>query len=218
MSEFATDYLLSFMDAVGIEKASLVGLSVGGFLVARFAVDYPERVAKLGLINSAGFGRQLPWGFRLSSLPFFGHIFTQPPRWAHDRFFALSEVTRPDAEHNDAYLEYAYSVMENEGHSLAVRRNMPVFAGMRGQRNVISDDELRVIKQASLVIWGRQDRFFPLSHAYRAFSLIPGSRLEILEDCGHIALLDQPDRISDLLLEFLSGSSGSEFAAHSEAC
>jgi pimeloyl-ACP methyl ester carboxylesterase len=218
MSEFASHYLRSFMDAVGIEKASLVGLSVGGLLATRFTLDHPDRVVKLGLINSAGLGRQLPWGFRLSSLTLFGHIFTQPPRWAHDRFFALSEVTHPNAQHNDAYLDYAYSVTENEGHSLAVRRNMPVFADMRGQRNVISDDELRAIKQETLVIWSRQDRFFPLSHAYRAISLMPNSRLEILEDCGHIALLDQPDRISGILSEFLSGSSGSEFAAHDEAC
>jgi pimeloyl-ACP methyl ester carboxylesterase len=181
MPEFATDYLRSFMDAIGIDKASLVGLSVGGFLVARFAIDYPGRVAKLGLINSTGFRRQLPWGFRLSSLPSFGHIFTQPPRWAHDRFFALSEVTHPASPHNDASLDDAYSVMENDGHSLAVRRNMRVFVGIRGQRNVISDDELRAIQQAALVIWGRQDRFFPLSYGRRAVSLMPNSRLEILE-------------------------------------
>jgi pimeloyl-ACP methyl ester carboxylesterase len=217
MSEFTTDYLGSFMDVLGIDKASLVGLSVGGYLAARFTVDFPERVARLALINSAGLGRQLPWGFRLSSLPLFGHIFTQPPRWAHDRFFALSEVTHPDARDNDAYLDYAYSVMENEGHSLAVRRNMPVFADMRGQRNVIADDELRSIRQESLVLWGRQDRFFPLSHALRAVSLIPNGRLEILEDCGHIALLDQPGRVSELLSEFLLGSSGSELVTNANS-
>ena len=218
VSEFVTDYLGSLMDALGIDKASLVGLSVGGLLVARFAVTYPARVTRLSLINSAGFGRQLPWGFRLSSLPVFGHILTQPYRWAHDLFFSASEVVHPDARDNDAYLDYAFSVMENEGHSLAVRRNMPTFADMRGQRNVMDDDELRAIRQAALVIWGRQDRFFPLSHAYRAASLLPNSRLVVLEDCGHIALLDQPERVTELLMEFLGGESGAEATTHSEAC
>ena len=115
----------------------------------------------------------------------------------------MKEVVHPDREHNDAYLEYAYSVNASEGHSYAVQLNTPVFAGLRGQRHVISNDELESIQAKTLVIWGKQDRFFPVSHAERAVSRIPDSQLELIDDCGHISLLDQPERVSELMTEFL---------------
>lgn len=202
--EVTTGFVESFMDALDIDQASVAGLSMGGFAAARFAAENPDRVDKLMLIDSAGFGRDLPWGFRLSSLPVLKYLLTRPQRWAHERFFATTEVAHPDREHNDAYLQYAFRVTQTEGHSNAVRLNMPVFAGIRGQRNLLHDDELASIKAPTLVLWGEQDRFFPLRHAHRAVSLIPGSRLEVLPDCGHVSLLDQPERVSELLAGFLS--------------
>ncbi|MDA1298221.1 MAG: alpha/beta fold hydrolase [Chloroflexi bacterium] len=205
-----TGFIGSFMDAMQIDRASIAGLSMGGYAAGRFAAEHPDRVDRLALIDSAGFGRDLPWGFRLSSLPLLKYVFTRPQRWAHERFFASSEVVNPDGEHNDAYLEYAYSVMENDGHALAIRSNIPVFAGFRGQRNLLGARDLASINAETLVIWGRQDRFFPLSHANRAVSLIPNSRLEVLEDCGHVSLLDQPQQVNRLLEQFMTNGSAAK--------
>ena len=201
--DITSGYLLSFMDALGIEKASLAGLSMGGFAAASLAVEAPHRTDRLVLINSAGFGRDLPWGFRLTSLPGLGHLLSRPNRWAHQRFFVTNEVFNADGPDNQAYLEYAYLVTTNTGHAEAVRRNMPAFAGLRGQRLQLLDDELLSIRARTLVIWGKDDRFFPLSHARRAEQLIPQARLEVLQDCGHIAMLDQPDAVSGLISGFL---------------
>lgn len=204
--EATTGFIKTFLDAVGIERTSIAGLSMGGFVAARFAAEYPERVEGLSLIDSAGFGRDLPWGFRLSSLPVLKYFLTRPHRWAHERFFAAAEVVYPEAEHNDAYLEYAFQVTRNDGHALAVRQNMPVFAGIRGQRNLLTEQELAQIRAKTLIIWGEQDHFFPLAHAHRAKSMIPGAELEIIKDCGHVSLLDQPGRINELLSGFFSES------------
>ena len=195
-----------FLDALEIDSTSIAGLSMGGFAAARFAAQNPDRIKRLALLDSAGFGRDLPWGFRLSAMPVLKHILTRPQRWVHERFFATIEVVRPREEHNDAYLEYAFNVTRNEGHSLAVRENMPVFANLRGQRNLLTDDELGSIRAETLVIWGEQDRFFPVEHARRAERLIPDVQLELLPDCGHICLLDQPQRVSQLLSEFMRGN------------
>jgi pimeloyl-ACP methyl ester carboxylesterase len=203
LPEITTGYLTALMDALDIETAAFAGLSMGGFGAALTASEHPERVSKLVLVDSAGFGRNLPWGFRLTSVPVLSWLLARPHRWAHERFFAATEVVKPDAQHNDAYLEYAFHVTANEGHSLAVRRNMPVFAGLRGQRRLLTDDELRSIKAKTLIIWGEDDRFFPVSHGERAAKMIAGSKLVTLPHCGHVAMLDQPDRINELLLEFL---------------
>ena len=203
--EITTGYLTSLLDALGLKSASLVGLSIGGFAVARTAADHPERVEKLTLIDSAGLGRNLPWGFRLTAMPLLGRFLSKPHRRIHQRFFATTAVVRPHAPDNDAYLEYAFRVTVNEGHAEAVRRNIPMFANLRGQRNLLSDAELSSIQAKTLVIWGENDRFFPVSHGERAASLIPQSELVTLPGCGHVAMLDQPDRVNDLLLEHLGG-------------
>ena len=210
-------YLAPFMDAMKLDRASFVGLSLGGFASARIAAEAPERVEKLVLIDSAGFGRDLPWGFRITSLPLIGHVLALPHRKLHARFFATNEVVYPDNEHNDTYLEYAYHVTKNDGHSESIRHNMQEFAGLRGQRNLMTDEELRAVKAETLVIWGREDRFFPLSHARRAVSLIGNSRLEVLDECGHVALLDQPERVTSLISGFLGQSSGAEAGAFAQS-
>ena len=200
--EVTTGFVESFLDALGIEKVHLAGLSMGGFAAARFAGENPERVERLALLDSAGFGRDLPWGFRLSSLPVLKYLLTRPQRWLHEKFFAAVEVVHADTEHNDAYLRYAFEVTRNDGHSIAVRQNMPVFAGIRGQRNLFSDEELATIRTETLVIWGEKDRFFPLPHARRAASLIPDSKLVVLPDSGHVIPLDQPEEVNRLLSDF----------------
>lgn len=202
--EVTTGFIEAFLDALEIDRVRIAGLSMGGFAAALFASENPERVERLALLDSAGFGRDLPWGFRLSSLPVLKHLLTRPQRWLHERFFAAAEVVAPEAEHNDAYMKYAFEVTRNDGHSMAVRHNMPVFAGIRGQRNLLSDEELAEIRAETLVIWGEQDRFFPLDHAHRAVSLIPNSKLEVLPNSGHIVLLDRPGDVNRLLSDFFA--------------
>jgi len=78
---------------------------------------------------------------------------------------------------------------------------------------VLDRDELRSIQAETLVLWGRQDRFFPLSHGERAASLIPHAKLVVLEDCGHVSVLDQPSQVSEQIEQFLAGGSGPEAGA-----
>ncbi len=211
--EATIGFIESFLDALQIDRVSLAGLSMGGFSSARFASGNRDRVDRLVLVGSAGFGRDLPWGFRLSSLPVLKHLLTRPQRWVHEKFFASTEVVNPNAEHNEAYLEYAFRVTEADGHTEALVHNMPVFAGLMGQRHLLGEEELSSIVAETLVIWGEQDKFFPLPHARRAISLIPNSRLEVLPDCGHVALLDQPERVTELLSGFFRDGSIPEAVA-----
>lgn len=210
VEDITTGYLLPFMDALGIESASLAGLSLGGFLASLTAAHYPERVEDLVLIDSAGLGYHLPWVFRLTSLPFLSQFLSKPHRRAHYRFFSDVEVLHPDSPHLEAFFEYAYQVTTNDGHSVALRKSVPSFANLRGQRQVLKGEELAGIRSRTLIIWGDSDRFFPVSHGERAARLIPGSRLEVLPQCGHVAVLDRPDEVSGLMADFLDSRSVAE--------
>lgn len=202
--DFASGFLASFLDAMGIDRVDIAGLSLGGFAALQLAIRSPQRVRRLAILDSAGLGPELPWAFRLAAMPVLGHILSRSNRWGHARFFATVEVANADRPDYQPFIEYAYEVTRNDGHSDAVRMNMPGFAGLRGQRWVVSDDELRSVDADTLVIWGDQDKFFPLSHAHRAGALIPSSRLEVLNEAGHVCIWDRPDEVSRLLGEFFS--------------
>ena len=205
MRQFTAGYLLSLMDCLGIERASFVGLSLGGYASLSVALAAPERVDKLCLINSAGLGAHLPWVFRLITLPVIGHLLSRPNKWAQDRFFETVEVVNGNGPDSEAFKRYAYDVTTSDRHGLAVRRNMPRFANLRGQLDIYSDSELASVRQPALIVWGERDAFFPVGHGHRAHSLITGSRLEVLPESGHVAIWDRPADVSRLLLEFLSG-------------
>ncbi|MEX0761447.1 MAG: alpha/beta fold hydrolase [Dehalococcoidia bacterium] len=204
IKQFTSEYLLAFMDSIGIEKACFAGLSLGGFASISLAVDAPERVQKLVLIDAAGLGRDLPWPFRLASWPVVGRLAVRPNKFLQDRFFAAAEVVNPEGPDADVFKQYAYEVTTAEGHPEALRRNLPSFANIGGQRYVFPDSDLRSLSVPTLIIWGEKDRFFPVSHAKRAARLIPDSRLQVLPDTGHVSIWDSPDRVNELLADFFS--------------
>lgn len=206
IKQFTSDYLVAFMDALYIEKASFAGLSLGGFASLSLTLDAPERVQKLVLIDAAGLGRELPWPFRLASWPILGRLVVRPNKFLQDRFFAASEVVNPGGPDADLFKQYAYEVTTAEGHPEALRRNLPSFADIGGQRYVFPDEDLRTISAPTLIIWGEKDRFFPVSHARRAAKLIPGSQLCVLPDTGHVSIWDSPDSVNELLADFLGDS------------
>ena len=92
--------------------------------------------------------------------------------------------------------------MRNRGHARGLRLSAPALASLGGQRRVITDQELASVRTPTLIIWGEKDRFFPVSHARRAWSGIPGSTLHILPAAGHVTPWDESDRVSELLKGF----------------
>ena len=71
-------FINDFMEVMNIEKASLIGNSLGGGLVLQFALDYPEKVEKLVLVDNAGMGRDVIIDFKICSLPLLGELLSRP--------------------------------------------------------------------------------------------------------------------------------------------
>lgn len=201
----AAAFMADFMDAVGIERASLAGNSLGGVVCAQTAVQFPERVRNLVLVGSAGFGRELSPYLRLWSVPALGDLVFR----TYQRLFpSLKRWTfrRPDSI-DDQWLSDAAVVLR----SPAVRKNTLKVARMgvnlRGQREEMLSElrrGLAVMEVPTLIIWGRQDAAIPLAHAYRARDLIPNSEVRVLERCGHLPQVERPEELNGLVLDFLS--------------
>ncbi len=85
-------FINDFMDTLGIEKASLIGNSLGGGLVLQFALEYPQKVEKLVLVDNAGMGRGVIPVCKLCSLPLIGELSIRPSLKRIARFMAKNCV------------------------------------------------------------------------------------------------------------------------------
>ena len=206
---YAASVMAEFMDALGIERATLVGNSMGGIICAQVAVQFPSRLDKLILVGSAGFGRELDPFLRLWCVPLVGSLvfsfyqrtFPLLKRWV---FYDSSSI-------DEVWLAGAGAMLRTPGvkeSSLEIAR---VGVDLRGQRQDLFGDlhrQLAHVTAPTLIIWGSQDPVVPMSHAYRAQQLIPNSQVRIMERCGHTPQVERPREFNRLVLDFLAASHG----------
>lgn len=185
------------LDALGIEKAHMIGNSMGGASSARFAMEYPDRIGKLVLMGAAGggvsYGQPLPQEgikilFELYQHPSMELLKKMINVFVYDPSFMTEEL-----------IQQRYNaMMERPEHLTNFVKSM---AGPGG----ISDLSLRLgeVKASTLVVWGRDDRFVPLDHAMKFVWGIPEARLHIFSKCGHWCQYEHPDEFNRLVFDFL---------------
>ncbi|HLE97685.1 MAG TPA: alpha/beta fold hydrolase [Candidatus Thermoplasmatota archaeon] len=191
--------LRAFLDATRVPRATLVGHSFGGGVALRFALDNPDRVHKLVLVDSMGLGRSIHYVYKALAFPVLGTQLSRPHRGRIERMWRM--IVQDPALITPEIIERNYELLSAPGAA-------DVFATARlgvdavGQRLVMRD-RLGEVKLPTLVVWGRDDRIFPVRHGKRAVKLLPKARLEILDDCGHVPPFERPDAFNATLLRFL---------------
>lgn len=198
-------FINDFMEAQNIEKASLIGNSLGGGLVLQFALDYPNKVEKLVLADNAGMGRDVINDFKLCSLPIIGELLTRPSLKGTARLW--KEIVYDPALITPELVALAYGFISQPGAKKALLTTLRTGIDLRGQRARLVNhllSRLNTITAPTLVVWGKEDPIIPAAHAQVAVDKIPGARLEIFERCGHMPQLEHPDRFNQLALEFLA--------------
>jgi pimeloyl-ACP methyl ester carboxylesterase len=166
------DVLRGFMDSAHIQQADLVGLSMGGWVAASFARLYPDRVRRLVLVDAAG----------LRFDPGTPEPFT--PRDASD-FSRLMRLGTPRAVRIPSFLAPGI-VREMQPLAPVVERHL------QNKRLGIGtlDGKLAAVTMPVLLVWGALDQLTPLDYGREFHRQIPQSQLVILENCGHMAVLD----------------------------
>ncbi len=189
---YYSSWLAGFFDAVGLDRAHVVGHSLGGAVALQFALEHPERVRRLVLVDAAALGRGVPVRVALAFL----RSALLPSREAGER---LGRLAVYDPRKLDPFFEEYGSRMR------AMPR--PGRAFWRGGRTiaVVPTEELQQLKPPTLIVWGREDLFLPVSHGERAAQAIPDARLHVIPEAGHVSFLDQPQAFCEALLGFLAG-------------
>jgi 4,5:9,10-diseco-3-hydroxy-5,9,17-trioxoandrosta-1(10),2-diene-4-oate hydrolase len=203
--EAGAQFVKSFMSAVKIETASLVGHSMGGAIALNMALKFPAMVAKLVLACSAGLGRETPLAFRLLTVPMLGEMLTRPSRKGSAQM--LKSLVQDQTVLTDELFELQYEMVAQPGAQQAflkcVRWGFNPFGPYEHYYSPILGG-LASINHPTLIVWGREDPYFPVAQAQVAAKGLPNARLHIFDHCGHLPMLEKTQQFNALLLDFLA--------------
>ena len=203
-------FLDGFISAIGLQKTSLAGLSLGGGIVLLYTLEYPGKVDKLVLVDSAGLGKEMTVPMRLGSIPFLSRWFkVSKPVLAS----LMKRLVHDPGVITDDLVDFYYEMLAQPHAMRTVARVLSSVANLAGAKKdvlVYIRDRLSRINSPTLIVWGREDRIIPLKHGIYGHGQIRGSRLQVFEQCGHIPNLEKPAEFNRLVLDFLGEGSGEQ--------
>ncbi len=188
------------LDKLGIERAAVLGHSMGGGVALALAARRPERVSRLVLVCPTVYPLQMPALIKLVLNDRFGpflwkHAFTK----GEMRRQMLKQHFKDPAPVTDEFVDYVWARFNRAGGREAAYAVTKQFAAMSNN----TADPMRV-RAPTLLVWGDEDRMIPLSHGKRLLRGIPGARLAVVPSCGHNVHLERPDEFLRQVVPFLT--------------
>lgn len=181
------DFLQGFMKSQNIPRATVVGNSVGGWIALDFAATHPEMVDKLVLVDASGLAGRIPVDILApSSIAAWKTLLASV---FYDKGFVTDDAARQ---------AFTDRLRNNDGYT--IERALAGFA-----RPQFEDERLKSIHAPTLVVWGRNDALVPVEDANKFGRGIPGARVVVIEQCGHVPQIEKPEEFNRALLDFLGG-------------
>lgn len=193
--------LTGLLDELGFrEKINLIGLSMGGVIAANFAGLHPERVARLGLIDPAGFPIGYSLGFRLLRAPLLGELLFNLAGSENLENSMASDFYDP--KHIREFIELYRPQMAYKGFRRALLSTLRA-----GFLNDGRDVYRRVGESGlpALLVWGENDTTVPFKHHKKLLEWIPQAAFHPIAASGHIPHYEKPEEVGPILLDFLGG-------------
>jgi pimeloyl-ACP methyl ester carboxylesterase len=202
------------MVALGHDRATIVGHSLGGGVAMQMSYQYPDLAERLVLVGSGGLGREVNVLLRAASLPgaelvlplltkarlldagigvgrLLGRLGLQVN--TDVREIALGHASLADAEARQAFLSTLRAIVDLGGQRVDARDRLYLASAL-----------------PTLLVWGRRDPIIPVAHGRGAHGLIPGSRFEVFDAAGHYPHVDDPHRFAALLADFIAHSDAAD--------
>lgn len=203
------EFIPQFLDAVGVRKTHVMGLSMGGGIALGVALKYPGRVNRLILVNSYTLGKQMVGGF-------FTYMATRAGFVGAALRFALKHsralvrrglrwiIHRPEAISDELVEDALQAIRKKETHP-AWRTFQKQEISIVGFRTIFLDDLPR-LSVPTLFLHAANDRLIPVAYARQAHQRTPESTLVVMEDVGHLIPREKPDEFHRIVREFLTAS------------
>jgi 4,5:9,10-diseco-3-hydroxy-5,9,17-trioxoandrosta-1(10),2-diene-4-oate hydrolase len=205
--EFFAEFVRDFMAALNLERAHIIGHSLGGAVSAQFAIRQPEMVETLTLVSSAGLGQDTDVATRLLTIPMLGETLARPSRSGVATF--LKNLVHDPSLINDQMLDFHLTMATPSSAQAAFFKTLRANANLMGQKNRVYNFNvggLASFTRPVFILWGREDPVVPVAHGESLAQRVRGARLKIFEQCKHIPALEHSQTFNEAVLEFLSGS------------
>jgi pimeloyl-ACP methyl ester carboxylesterase len=192
--------LTGLLDTLGIPRAIFIGSSYGGAVAATCALDYPDRVEKLILVGAVNNNRPLEFMLmRLFGSRVVGDVVSplligsrrllrRRMKGVYDRHAWVLDERRVDARHLPLR---------------AASTHRAIIRTVRGWNAERISKDAHLITQPTLLLWGENDREIPLADGERLHAEIPGSRLIVFLECGHLPHEEYPEAFINAVIEFV---------------
>ncbi|MBE9171251.1 alpha/beta fold hydrolase [Pleurocapsales cyanobacterium LEGE 06147] len=205
--DFYTHFAINFLNKIAVERAVVVGNSLGGLIALRVALFSWERVATLVLVDSTGLGRRVNPFLSSLTLPVYGEIAIAAAKMplgatVRSRSRAPLLFAHPTKIPREWYTEQE-RLAQTPGFLEATLSSLRAQLSPLGQRAVMVD-VFPKLQMPTLLMWGTNDLIFPKIQAENAVKHLQQGQLVLLPDCGHIPHLEHPERFSYALNEFLT--------------
>jgi pimeloyl-ACP methyl ester carboxylesterase len=197
-----------FSDRLGLGEVVLVGNSMGGFVAAETAIQFPERVERLVLVSAAGITSS---SLRREPVMVWGRIaMLAGSRGAAEKRMA---ILRPRLRH------LVYSSIVRHPNRIAAETLWEISLGagrsaFKPALEAIVDYDFRErlgdIRCPTLVVWGESDMLVPVKDAQEYERQIPGARRLVFDDTGHMPMVERPRTFNDAVLEFMREPRGEQ--------
>ena len=191
------DFLGGFYQALNLERASLIGHSIGGATAAAFAIAHPEKVDRVVLVD-AGYGYAIPNVSDPSQLghnPGTLHLINPSTREEARQLLKLTAFAQQPTPH-EADVDQLFATTARSGYV-----NQRFIESFIRHEDVL-DGNLSRLKHQTLILQGREDDMTPLELSQRFDRDIPNSQLVIFDQCGHSPHSEQPEQFLAVVLPF----------------
>jgi 4,5:9,10-diseco-3-hydroxy-5,9,17-trioxoandrosta-1(10),2-diene-4-oate hydrolase len=204
-NRYSATALLNLFDHLGIERAALVGNSLGGGTAVRFALDNPDRAGRLVLMGPGGLSVNLFAPDPTEGVKLLGKFSYEPTRENLEAFLRImvydQKLITPEL------IDERFAIASTPESLAATRAMGKSFAGPDFELGMMWREVYR-LRQPVLLIWGREDRVNPLDGALVALKQIPRVQLHVFGQCGHWAQVEKFDEFNRLTVDFLRNVSG----------
>jgi pimeloyl-ACP methyl ester carboxylesterase len=198
------------LSVLGVDRATVVGHSLGGGVAMQFAYQYPERCERLVLISTGGVSRDVHPILRLAALPdadlllpLVGYDVT---RMTVRAIFRAFQRLGTDLGRDAADFLRVFDTLPDATARSAFVRTLRAAVDFRGQVITMLDRCYLARGMPTLLVWGAHDAIIPYQHALLAHAAMPGSRLETFENAGHFPHHSEPSRFLSVLSDFLAST------------
>jgi pimeloyl-ACP methyl ester carboxylesterase len=205
------------LTALGHERVTVIGHSLGGGVAMQFAYQFPERCERLVLVSSGGLGREVHLVLRAAALP--GADYVLPVLTSSHvlrlgrGLGGLLRRARLAPEGDLEVLARGFASLDNTGSRQAFLHTVRAVIDPSGQRVSAHDRLALAALIPSLIVWGERDSIIPVAHGAAAHEAMPGSRFEVFPGAGHMPHDADPERFAAVLTDFCESTEAARLTA-----